>query len=515
MISPLFQPWRHSTASITIAAAIVAAGSAASLLSASEGAEKEIGKTSQPGQAYRVDTIELPDGIDGEVGALTFNDSGELIVVTRHSGILIGTPSSDSERPAFSWRTYCDQILDNPVAMLAEPGGTLLVAQRHELTRLHDTDDDGLADYFEAVVATEAPITAGTQPDGEGNWLLSLAIGKGRARWQGWAVKASPDGVLTPLCSGIHQSGGIATDRDGNFLATDTSGEWKSEHALRLLDNDLFHGAPAALLWDREFVKQHADPLAWAKNNPNDLATKTSAPVLRIPAGEFCSAPGDLAFHLGDEDSFGPFSDQCFIADSGSSGGRLLRAMLELVEGEWQGSVTRFEVDGLSGANAHRLCFSPDGTRLYVGQTRASPDDKATPILQCIAAEGNKESFALRGIDTLPSGLQMKFTDEVDRSLAVDVSTYAITRHPADGSEPTDATPLRAIVTPDGRTVTLYFDTISLAPHFRYAIDLSKLQSHAGEKIPSGIVHHTIHRIPADLNATIPHPKPRQEEDSP
>jgi hypothetical protein len=514
MIALLFQfrPLRHACASIVIAAAIGLPVGMASPLTASESSESKTETASPPAQSYRVDTIELPVGVDSEIGALTFNEEGELIVVTRHSGILIGTPSADRSQPDLEWRTFCDQILDNPVGVLAEPGGTLLVAQRHELTRLHDTDDDGLADYFEAIVATEAPITAGTQPDGEGNWLLSLATGKGRARWQGWTVKTNPDGGLTPLCSGIHQSGGIATDRAGNFFTTDRACDWNSEHALRILQENLFHGDPAALLWDSEFIKEHADPIAWAQKNPKDLATKTIAAMLRIPAGEFCAAPGELAFHLGDDDSFGPFSGQCFVADSGSAGDHLMRAMLELVEGKWQGSVARFEIDGLSGASAHRLCFSLDGTQLYIGQKRGSHDSKAAPKLQRITAVSGKASFSIQKVSTLPSGLQLAFTNEIDRSLAVDPKTWPIERHPADGGAPDTAKPERCIVSPDGRSVTLFFDAVTLAPNFRYAIDLSKMKSGAGAPVACSEVHHTIHRIPADLTATIPHPKVRPEE---
>ena len=433
-----------------------------------------------------------------------------MIVVTRDSGIVIGTRDHSGE---FQWITFCDQVLDNPSGVLAEPGGTLLVAQRHELTRLHDTDSDGLADYFEAVATTDAPITAGTQPDGDGNWLLALAVGQGRARWQGWVTRVAPDGTVSPLCAGVHRSGGIATNRDGIFFATDSSSDWSPEHALRSsLQESLFHGHPAALLWDSSFSSEHPDPLAWAKNNPEDLATRTSAAALRIPAGEFCAAPGDLAFHLGGDDTFGPFSGQCFIADSGASGGRLLRAMPELVEGIWQGSVVHFNVKGLSGANAHRLCFSPDGSQLFVGQRRGSNAPGAAPRLQCITALAGTKSFALSKLGTLPAGLQLSFTDEVDRALAVDLKTYAIHRHPSDGGERETAAPERAIITPNGRTITLFFDAVTLAPGFRYAVDLSRLRSASGARITTPLAHHTVHRIPADLTPTIPHPKPRSED---
>ena len=57
-----------------------------------------------PPEYYEVQEIPLPVEVAPEIGGLKFNSKGELIVLTRRSGILIAKPHQDPNQ--FQWRTF-------------------------------------------------------------------------------------------------------------------------------------------------------------------------------------------------------------------------------------------------------------------------------------------------------------------------------------------------------------------------------------------------------------------------
>lgn len=186
--------------------------------------------------AYIVEDIPLPHGIAPEIGGVAFNSKGELVVVTRRSGILIGKPNANPA--AFEWRVFSDNSLHEPLGVLVEKDNQLLVPQFPELTRISDTDGDGVADLYETVSdawglsGNYHESLVGPVPDGEGNWFINVGtasfngstfdhtrgkfspIGRrGRnfsaVEWRGWVVKIRPDGSLIPWASGFRANNGV------------------------------------------------------------------------------------------------------------------------------------------------------------------------------------------------------------------------------------------------------------------------------------------------------------------
>ena len=95
-------------------------------------------------QYYRIEKVAVPAEIDPQIGALTITRDGKVAACFHHGEVALYDPG------AKSWRLFAEG-LHEPLGILAEDDGSLLVMQRPELTRLRDTDGDGIADRYDTV----------------------------------------------------------------------------------------------------------------------------------------------------------------------------------------------------------------------------------------------------------------------------------------------------------------------------------------------------------------------------
>ena len=103
-----------------------------------------------------------------------------------------------------------------------------------------------------------------------------------------------------------------------------------------------------------------------------------------------------------------------FVGDI--AGQRILRLMLEKVNGEYQGGVSYFiDRSGLRGGN-NRFVWSPDGTALYVGQTYRGWGRPAEG-LQRITYNGHAP-LDVHEIHLTATGFDISFTRPLDPSTA-------------------------------------------------------------------------------------------------
>ncbi len=476
-----------------------------------------------PTAPYVVEEIALPKGVAPEIGGLAFNSKGELIVVTRRSGILIGKPNKDPK--AFEWRVFSDQSLHEALGVLVEKDNQLLVPQFPELTRITDTDGDGVADSYETVCDAwglsggyhehaEGPV-----PDGEGNWFLNIGtaskngitfdrtrgkyspIGRrGRnfssVEYRGWVVKVKPDGTMIPWASGFRANNGICRGPDGALWVTDNQGDYIPTSPLYHVEQGKFYGHPSSLVWDKEFMRDNPqrDPL---KEGNDQLDAMRVKPVVQFPHGIMINSPGDPIFDL-TGGKFGPFAGQMFVPDE--SGQRILRVMLEKVGGEWQGACTYLHRDGGLRAGNNRLTFSPDGTALYSGQTMRG---WGGPVegLQRIVYTG-QPSFEVHDINVKPDGFELTFTEPVEPTLAGDAARYLVERYyypyshqyGASQADLKKVPATQAAVSADGLKVRLKL--AEMTPGRIYQLDLVGLASKAGRPLAHPTIAYTLNRLP-------------------
>jgi len=93
---------------------------------------------------YTVEEIAPPPDVVPECGGLSVLPDGRVVAVFHHGEVYIYTPSTKS------WQQFAEGLHD-PMGVLAISPREILVTQRPELTRLIDTDGDGVADRYECV----------------------------------------------------------------------------------------------------------------------------------------------------------------------------------------------------------------------------------------------------------------------------------------------------------------------------------------------------------------------------
>lgn len=455
-----------------------------------------------PDRYYKVESIRLPKGVAPEVGGLAFNAAGEIVVILRRHGILIGRPHKEPGK--FTWRQFANSSLHNPMGVLLIGPGEMLVPTMQELTRIKDTDGDGTADLYETVCADGWGVSGnyhetngGPVPDGKGAWFIAVGtashngptmdfvrgkyskIGRrGRnfssVAYKGWVVKVLPDGRSIPWASGFRANNGMTMSPDGKLYVTDNQGDWRGTSPLFHVEKGDFCGHPSSLVWDPEFYPAKGDPLKYPI--PKLDAMRKRAAVL-FPQGMMCNSPAEPIFDT-TAGKFGPFAGQMFVGDV--AGRRVLRVMLEEVDGLMQGACTKFiDGSGLRGGN-NRFVFSPDGGSLYVGQTYRGWGRPAEG-LQRIVYKG-KPPLEVKTMRLAKDGFRLTFTRPVKQD-AAGKKAYSLIRYHYDyghryGSSQRDkkSVSIRSVkLSLDGRRV--YLKTDELVPRKVYQLDLSGIKA--------------------------------------
>jgi glucose/arabinose dehydrogenase len=384
--------------------------------------------------AYAIDTCELPEGVELEVGGLLVRGDGSMLVCTRR-GEVFAIRDAFGEHPSF---TRYAQGLHEPLG-LAERDGWIYVIQRSELSRMRDADGDDRMDELETV-CDAWPISGnyheynfGPAIDRDGSFWITTnkPFGDepfGRAKWRGFALKIASDGGMQPIACGLRSPAGVGISPGGDVFYTDNQGEWCGASKLAHVEPGDFHGHP----WGTFACD---DPL-WAFSKPgappNGVPMPEAAremPTFKLPAVWF---PYDKmgrspAGFVWDETGgrFGPFAGQLFVSDQYQSS--VMRVFLERVSGRWQGACFPFRTGFQCGII--RLAWESSGA-LVCGQTDRGWGSlgSETMGLQRLRWTGALP-FEIRELRARPDGFELQFTAPVDAASAADPSHYTLSSY--------------------------------------------------------------------------------------
>lgn len=470
---------------------------------------------------YTVEEIQMPESVAPEVGGLGFTPSGKLVVVTRRSGVWMAKPDGKPDR--FAWSCFSDHSLHNANGVYVVSDSELLVSQMPEVTRLRDGNGDGVADEYGCFTPLNLSgayheVTAGPVSDGKGGYYLALntashsgftfAFTRGtfsevsrRGRnfasvpYRGWVLHIDSKGHAEPWAKGFRSPNGITVDPQGEVWVTDNQGDFRTTNPLYHVQKGKFYGHPSSLVWDPGYTKNDPkrDPL---KQPMEELDAMRTPEAVSFPYG-FSRSPAEPLVD-GTGGRFGPFAGQMFVGDAASP--RIIRVMLEKVDGVWQGAcVNFFSGNGLrNGTN--RMVFSPSGTELYVGQTMREWAGTMEG-LQRIVFHGGRV-FEIKMVHLVPGAFEMEFTEPVDASVKADspeafpTEVYSYGYYSAYGGPESDlkkTQPAAVRWSKDRRKVTLDFAELTQGKVFRFKLDAGIVS--AGQPLGNAMAAYTINRL--------------------
>lgn len=457
--------------------------------------------------------LPVPDDIVLEVSGIVAVAPQRLLVTTRRGEVWwIDGAYEANPKPRY---TLFAQGLHEPLGIIAAPKGGYYVAQRQEVTRLVDTDNDGRADVFETVA--KLPISGSYHeyafgpvlaPNGNLRVTLNVAFGgatQAPVPWRGWMVEITPDGQLTPIAGGLRSPAGFVVSSQGAWFTTDNQGEWVGSGKITHIESGDFIGHPAGLAWSKlpgSTVKIRPEDISDFEQ-PMHVVAKT-LPGLKSPAVWLPHTILGISNSAIIEDltagKFGPFAGQFFVGDQGQS--KLMRVSFEKVEGVWQGAAYAFREGFDSGTL--RMAFGDDAT-MFVGET-ARGWGSVGPKQQGIerVTWTGQTPLEIKTVTAQPDGFLLTFTAPVDRASAENPASYHVAGftynyHATYGAAPIDriACPVRKIVVaPDGLSARLA--VVCLREGYIHEIKAGGVRAATGgDAVLHPVAYYTLNRIPA------------------
>jgi len=198
-------------------------------------------------QPYVVDRIppprENPFGALFYIAGLDFFPNGDAAVCTVHGDVWI-VRGLDAELKNVTWQRFATGLYQ-PLG-LEVVDGEVIVLGRDQLTRLHDKNDDGEADFYESfnhdLIIHGLPHAYAMRlertPDGSFVFLCS-----GEGPHGSSLLKVSPDGdQLEVLARGFRHPFGIGAGPHGEITAADNEGNWVPSSKIDLITPGGFYG---------------------------------------------------------------------------------------------------------------------------------------------------------------------------------------------------------------------------------------------------------------------------------
>ncbi len=483
------------------------------LLAISVGAfgQKPAPKTEQ--DFYEIKTLPIPQDLYLEVGGLATMPDGRLAVSTRRGEIWIVENPYQKDSHQTNFRRFASGL--HEILGLAYKDGVFYCSQRGELTKITDTNRDGVADLYEPIYQFELSgnyheYTYGPVFDKNGDMLVTLNLawigfGEGKfAKWRGWLVKIKPDGTLEPQSAGLRSPAGYSINDEGDIFYGENQGDWVGSGRITHLAKGDFAGNPGGIKWAKEPNSPFKLTLEEIPDNSQPMfEAAKKVKNLKLPAVWFPHAIMGISTSDIIQDTtkgkFSPFPGQYFVADQGQS--KVMRVFMEKVNGVYQGFCINYREGFQSGILRER--FGLDGS-MFVGMTSRGwgSTGKDNFGLQRLVWNG-LTPFEINKIHAKSDGFEISFTQPVDVKSVKNAASYALRSyiyqyHHQYGSPIINVNELKIkgiSVSPDKKTVRISMDGIR--QFYIHEFILKGILNEEGEPLLHETAYYTLNEIPA------------------
>lgn len=393
------------------------------------------GTAAEEEKYYKLVTIPIPDTIPLKPGCFDILPDGRLAVGTRRGDVYF-VDGAFKDFPAPKYHLFASG--QDEIFGISQKDGDIVITQFGEVTKLSDTNGDGVADRYETLsnqwgYAEGHEFAFGSKHDAEGNIWVALGLTGSyysRQLFRGWCLKVTPDGKTIPVCSGLRSPGGVGPNARGVMFCAESQGPWNGACSLKHLKQGGFLGHPASYNW-YPFAKDLKEPSTTPATNSRITTERERVKELVPPAVLFPyikMGRSISGFRVNKtQGKFGPFDNQIFIGDYTLS--IIMRATTEEVNGVWQGACYPFR-EGLS-TGIMNVEFTPRGQLIAGGFTTTSqwPVRGEKPYALDRLDWTGVTPFEIQEINIKPDGFLFHFTKPVDADLAKRPETYDITTY--------------------------------------------------------------------------------------
>lgn len=334
------------------------------------------------------------------VAGVDFLPNGSIAICTAHGDVWTVSES----RGTLTWKRFATGLYQPLGVKIVD--GKIFVTERGQLTRLHDTNQDGEADFYESFNADwhagggEHSYDTCLETDPKGNFYL-FKTGDDHTPTGGCLLRIAANGKSSDVFStGFRHPIGLGMSPDGKISGADQEGNWMPVTRLDMYklggfygDMRTHHRSPPPTTYD--------EPLIWLPKE----ADNSAGGQVWVPKGQWGPLSGTM-LHL----SYGRCKAYAVLPD----GDRFQAAAVDL------------GVKFLSGSARGR--FHPSTGELFVvgldgWQTAAQKDGS----LQRVRYTGKALSIPTK-FRVLPDGVELMYDKAIDPKSIADLGAFNISR---------------------------------------------------------------------------------------
>lgn len=357
------------------------------------------------GGPFVLDTFHLPHENPWNalffVTGVDFLPDGRIAICTAHGDVWTAKEIGNK----VEWKRFATGLYQ-PLG-LKVVDGMIVVTERGQLTRLHDLNNDGEADFYENLNndwhtgGGEHSYDTCLETDPGGNFYL-FKTGDDHTPTGGCLLKISKDGSKSEIfATGFRHPIGLGVSPDGKIISgADQEGNWMPATRLDFYKKGGFYG-DMRTHHRSEPPKIYDEPYLWLPKE----ADNSAAGQVWVPKGSWGALGGHM-LHL----SYGRCKGYAILPDGD----------------RFQGAAVDLGLTFLSGSARGR--FNPKDGNLYVvglrgWQTAAKKDG----CLQRVRYTGKPFPFPV-GFAVEPDGVRLAFDQAIDPASVADLSKFKVGR---------------------------------------------------------------------------------------
>ncbi len=360
---------------------------------------------------YVVDTITVPETNRFNswirCSGLDFFKGGTRAAVCSVSGDVWLIDNIDDKLDRVTWQRFATGLFQPLGLKIVDD--VVNVLGRDQITRLHDLNKDGEADFYEnfnndiAAFQEYHEFALDLQTDSKGDFYFAKGgnLGDAKHPHNGNVIKVSKDGLkLETFANGLRAPNGMGMGPHDEISVSDNEGNWVPASRFSIIKQGGFYG--------------HVNN-AFKTPKP----TTYDNPVCWLPKNIDNSSGGQVWVT---SQKWGPFENDMLHLSYGHCA--LFKVLLDKVDGEYQGGVVRFPLKFDSGIMRGR--FNERDGQLYVTGLMVWQSDGARKgAVHRVRYTGKPVNMPTK-LHATKQGVELTFTSPLDEASVADTGNWAV-----------------------------------------------------------------------------------------